>query len=578
MAAQLLALLTSVLLLAPWIVVTACVLPQGTAAERIAIGATVGLAVTVIGGYLFAAAGRLSAYFAMFACAGTCALVIAWRQRGVLSRLRGTLDAPARWSLLALGLVIAFELAPTLASRAPIGWDPAFHAILAEKVRLANGLVHDWRPFETIPLNYPLGSHLWVVLVASAVQQAVHHVFQVQYVLVQTLASALVYVIAARLFDCWRSAVFALLLYGLLGDWGTFHSYYQWGGLPTAMCFVLFLGLIWGALVLRGWIQVALGTLLLGGIVLIHHLSAVIAVLVLGCYVVLAAALRAPGGLWQRFALVLLSSAIVYSGYLVPYALRATTHLQGTQVLQYAEEPQLSLVQLAMNLGVPLVVAGAFGLFCLRRVRGDAVTFLFVWSATLLVGYVALDYGYRIAMILRTGNDVAAFTPSRTATVLSYPLSIGGGYGVEWLRARWVARRGAATAAPVASGAAQGMWALVLAAALTAIPRAAAVSRRTAFDTRAEALGAFVREHTPEDAFVLYEVEFAPRRWLAYLTWRASAYPPIPASEDRTAVERKLAHVFADRTRLAERLAHYGKHLWAFSMAPDGSPKVVPVR
>ena len=41
-------------------------------------------------------------------------------------------------------------------------------------------------------------------------------------------------------------------------------------------------------------------------------------------------------------------------------------------------------------------------------------------------------------------RQLLACTPSRLATVLSYPLCIAGGYGIEWLRARWVARRSSA--------------------------------------------------------------------------------------------------------------------------------------
>jgi hypothetical protein len=577
---QALTLLVSVALLAPWAWLGASLLPCGTAPERLAVGAAVGLGATVTCAHLLGLVHQLAAYGWIFA--GVCALALAirWHGRNALRSPSPTLDPGTRWLWLGLALVTAFELVPTLASCAPIGWDPAFHAILAEKIRRTGGLVHDWQPFEPIPVNYPLGSHLWVALVASASGQAVHHVFQVQHLFMQTLAAALVFAVASRVLECWRSALLSLLCYGLLGNWGTFYSYYQWGGLPTEICFVLFLALLWCALALRGWAQVALGTVLYGSILLIHHLSAAIVTLVLASYVVVAAATRAHDGLWQRIARTMVCTAIAYAWFIVPYAVRAA-HLHGTQVVEFAEESRLSLPSLLQNLGVFVVLAGALGLWRMRATAGAGVSFLFVWTASLLLGYFALDYVYRFVMLLGTGRDFTAFTPSRIATVLSYPLCIAAGHGLESLRTWWIARspaRVTPTAASMTPGDRTGLPVLMLTAALIAVPRAITLSERHAYDPKAEALGAWLQQHTSQNAFILYRSSIAPRRWLPYLTWRAAEFTPVPASEDRAAVERKHDEVFARPQEVSARLARYGKRPWVFSVSADGAPKLQAAR
>jgi hypothetical protein len=574
---QLTVIAASTVLLAPWVLLGLFVLRDGTRAERMAVGAAIGLAATVSIAHVLASFARLDAYFWVHGAVGLASL-FAWRRRRN-SEPTGAVEDPSegKWLALAAALVAGFALVPTLSSTAPLGWDPAFHAILAEKVRRANGLVFDWRPFEPIPLNYPLGSHLWIVLIAGLARQAVHHTFQVQHLIVQFVAALLVYALARRLFACWRSALFAMLCYALLGNWGTFHSYYQWGGLPTELGFVLFLGLIWTTLVLDGWRGRLVGALLYGSIAVIHHLSALIATWIVAGYVIVAIAVRDRDPLWRRFTWTGIAAGLCYAPFLAPYALRAGG-IGGTHAVRFSEEARLSLATAIENLGLLLIVLAAWGLWRLRARAGAGVSFLLTWVTLLVLGFAILDHGVRYLSLWTSGREFTAFTPSRFVTVLSYPLCLAAGASVEHVRktlSRWVDTAGERLR--WCGGPEPTMSVLVLLLVLGAAPRTHALSARHPYPPVAETVGAWVRTHTPENAYALYTTPVLPPRWVPYLTWRAGVYTPIPASENRARVSRRRAELAALVGRPAEfarRLAHEGKQPWIFSLDRAGQPRV----
>jgi len=563
-------LAASLLLLGPGALLGSSLLPRGTLAERVAIGAAFGLAASITIGYGLAALDRLDAFAYVYVAmvAGAAVSVVALRRTP--DRPRDRCD-PGEAVALSFGIsaAVVFFLVPTLATQAPIGWDPAFHSILAEKVRLANGLVSDWEPFEHTALNYPLGSHLWIALIANVTGEPVHHVFQVQHAVVQVLSSLLLYSVARRMLSSFRPALFAMLCYALVGEFGTFQSYYQWGGLPTEMGFAAFLALVWTALFLRERAWIPLGILFYGSTVMIHHLSALIVTVVLVGYVGLSFVARADAEIRRRIIWIGLGAALAYAPVIVPFALGAQD-LSGTDVLQLREEPRTSLFALADNLGFAVVALGAFGLWSVRREDSASINFLFAWTAVLFAAYAGLDYGYRAYAQWAWGRDITAFTPSRFATVLSYPLCIAAGSTLERLRvllARRLPER--VTVAAV-----------VLAMAAFAAPRATALAERRAFDAQAEQAGAFVRGATPPDAFVVYRQRIAPGSWVPYLTWRAGFYTPLPASEDRRSAHQRRA-----KLRLAAKqpgglrriLASEGKTPWAYSRDENGRPHVEPI-
>ena len=144
--------------------------PQG--AEEAAEGLAVGLA----GGLLLL---RLAAEtdLGLFTTAGAGlgaigALALARAARG---RLRPTgLSREGRLLLVLLLAVLALRAVPLLLNPLPLGWDPYFHLLLAEKARALGHAVHDWRPYEDIPLHYPIATHLllaWASRLSGAARQ-----------------------------------------------------------------------------------------------------------------------------------------------------------------------------------------------------------------------------------------------------------------------------------------------------------------------------------------------------------------------------------------------------------------------
>ena len=64
----------------------------------------------------------------------------------------------------------------------------------------------------------------------------------------QPLACVLVLRLAVLIYGNFCVGALALLTYEFLCSHGSFSSYYQWGGLPTELGSVFFLGIIWTAL------------------------------------------------------------------------------------------------------------------------------------------------------------------------------------------------------------------------------------------------------------------------------------------------------------------------------------------
>src|SRR5208282_3184208 len=98
--------------------------------------------------------------------------------RGKRQRLDHSLDSIEAWAGLVILLVGVTRFAALLPQTFPRGWDPSFHMILAEKIRLTHHAIDDWSPFETAELNYPTGSHVLIVLISSLSKLPLQIVFK----------------------------------------------------------------------------------------------------------------------------------------------------------------------------------------------------------------------------------------------------------------------------------------------------------------------------------------------------------------------------------------------------------------
>jgi hypothetical protein len=97
----------------------------------------------------------------------------------------------------------------------PPGWDSSFHLILAKKLALSGRMIFDWEPFENIALNYPLGSHILVAIVAAIARIPLHAAFKLLIPAVGVLSTALIYLFASRVGGRDEIGLFAALAYGM---------------------------------------------------------------------------------------------------------------------------------------------------------------------------------------------------------------------------------------------------------------------------------------------------------------------------------------------------------------------------
>ena len=601
-------------LLVPWVFLAFVLLPEAPRLERLVFGMAGGFAASITLGYLLAMGGVLHLYSACLIGAWICTLlVVAFTvARGgfgatlirVRRALREATAAGPRWFLAPLGIILVLEAVPTLSNDYPLGWDPSFHAILANKILLSNTLSQDWLPFEEIELNYPQGMHVLAAVVARISGQEVHKAFMEMLLVVQVVAAALVYSLARRAYSDWRVATGALDSYGFLVRAGGFTSYFQWGGVPTALATMLFLCLILFGLSGGGTKRTVMGTVVLGALVLTHHLIALVGAAVISTYLLLdlleALGRRRTRGI--RFSELSVycvkvagATLICYSFFIVPYALKVV-HILETSAVRYPEEPIIRLQYLPMMLGWGLLLCAIVGLIQARHEEPERGIFFFVWLSSLFVWLCLLDDVYRFFTNLYLREDLTAFTPSRFLGMTSYPLAIYSGYFLGKLPARipdsWILvsrrhflrrfrSRQAVGDGPV--GDARVRREVILAAILSicaasALPLTRNLSRSTAISEKIVRLTNDVRKKAPANAFMIYDqsVGIADLHWLPYLTWRPAVYTPIPASEDQSYRQMK-AEVFGapiQWSRVRLWLRERKLHGYVVSLQPNGSPKV----
>ena len=602
MTGQLTTVGTCLLLILPWVLLSIFLVSLGDLMRRLSVAFVLGVAVTILFGYLLASAGRLDwwpyAYALSFTAPVTVGLLsfLAARKPGrgpapamppdgesspILSRdlrepkERSFISGRRLWLGLAVLAVALTYGIPTFSTDKPWGWDPAFHSILAQKVLNSNSLSQDWLPFEAIPLHYSQGSHVLIAILSDWSGQAVHQTFQVLHFVIQVLAALLVYVLAERVLLEWRAALLAMLIYALLGNWGTFFSYYQWGGLPTELGSLFFLALVYVSLTGSKRLDVVLGVIFLGSIMLVHHLSFLISVAIMGFYLLV----QIKHWREDRVSILLLKISVVT---LVTFSFSVVDHLsmlervEGTDALFFYEEPMITALDIPMKLGYVIFFSGIAGLvLSFRGIKGTEQKFLLCWLTALFLCFCSLDYVYRFLAILFLGKDVTAFTPSRFLTAMSYPLAIYSGYFfynlirhlvvyLEYFPLRRIPLRDAL------------LTVTLMAIFASGIHGAKRITGNRAFSSEHMKIASFVRENTPENAFIIYRISGLPRDWLPYLAWRPTLYTPIPASEDRAKVIKEKPWIFkppADPRALEPWLL--GRGLCGYVLYSDGKGRLV---
>lgn len=538
------------LLVLPWMVILRGFLKELRFYDVFLLSAVVGMAGTVSVGFVLAQLKELDYFGIVYLMLCLAALVAAvyrfrqpksnatclFKQRGDCYLFLGTV----------LGIAVCYAI-PVLATEYPLGWDPGFHCILAQKILDSSGLVMDWSPFEAIEVNYTQGVHVFAALLSGYSGTEVHLVFQHLHWVIQLLAVLWVHRLAICFWKTPSVALLAMVIYACLFRLGSFSSYYIWGGFPTQLSAVFFLTLMWLLIERREGRSMAVAVLLFGGILFTHHLTSFIVVWVLCIYMVLAFLMRTGEPLPKQIFKLLFFSSLVYSFYWIPYAMKSMG-IEQTDAMRFYEESVMSWPTVLVELGPIAFVLGVLGIaLAWRDIKQWNQVFLLVWFTALMLGFCFFGYLYRLGAWFIVGEDFTAFTPTRFLTFTSYPLAIFAGFGlarlIELGGQRLLGERSLERWTLGMCGLA------VIAIFLSYIPVTADLEQRRSMPPLTTAIASKVSELVPEDGIVLYDssvTTLVSIIWMPYLTWRQSAYTPIPASEDRKGLEGKREALKSD--------------------------------
>jgi hypothetical protein len=500
-------------LAAPGFFLWTAIFPEDDLIDRLTWGASAGLALAVLLAF-YASLFRLSLFWPAWAAVAAVSVALLWRCRPRNTRPQ---DANWVWLVCLLAIVALSRFAPTLLRQTPPGWDPSFHLLLARKLELANHLIRDWSPFETVALNYPLGSHLLLVILSRLTLLPLHRVFQLLIPALGVLTTAQVYGLARRVFRSSEVALYSALAYGMWAFLGSI-AYYNWGGLPNQLGMIFLIPVI---AILAGercdLRRAGAIAVFLAATFVTHHHVALVAGLALGVatvYLLLASESTEPAK-WSKLRALMLGvggGIVLAAAHLVPEAMKAAT-IGDTDALRF-DSPK-SILLLMAGMGVMFLAMASCGvvLSCQRTVRTRCSMVLAI-SAALVVAYILCGPAYRAYALQRWGEERVALAPSRFVTDLVYFLSLFAGYAMY--------RVGQRTGLQLRTGLAIG---LLLSAANFPMWR-----ETFAPDREADRFAAYawIQEHTPADTVVLTGDAWAP-----YASWRRTLVTPLPASEPR---------------------------------------------
>ena len=326
-------------------------------------------------------------------------------------------------ALLALG-VATIRFLPALVQEFPPGWDPYFHLLVVRLIEQSGAHVSTLSPFEDIPINYPLGTHLLVALVAKYGGASIYGAFQAILVLFGTLTCLQVYAWVQVATGNRRWALYAMAAYGFLAVQGSL-DYYAWGGLPN----LLGMYALAGCLTLiaqrdagerRWWV---LPPMYLAIALCNHHvlMTAFAVLLVLLLWLVLDPQRRSDA---RRLAAGGAAAALIAAPYLAYRFLSTGEDIYATGLLTFVEPPN-TIAVIVFGCGVVFsiaVVAGA-ALYARAPRAAPMRTELLLPALVMLALFGLFEFGSRALMLALYGHPIAPFTPSRFVTDAVAPLS-----------------------------------------------------------------------------------------------------------------------------------------------------------
>ncbi|HYQ27796.1 MAG TPA: hypothetical protein VER04_11275 [Polyangiaceae bacterium] len=396
---------------APWAVLSYRRLPTPdleSLIERICFGYAVSFALLFALSWL-----RLWLFVPVWGLGVAAATFDAFR-RPALSRARLSLGKEGRVLLGAAALYFVARCLPFIVREAPLGWDAYFHMTIAESILERGRAISDWLPFENIPLNYPIGAHLFLALTEWLTHVRPHLFFELMVVWFTLLSGLQVFALSTRATQNRTLGCYAALSYLFLADMGSL-QYSTWSGLPNLIGIYLLLGLLSELTTPAPSLYRATPAFVVYFLsaCFVHHHVMVTAALTLG-FVMAASFVSGDRATAKRIAFGLLASGVVGAPYFMIFLLRAK-QLKQTGLGEHLEElPNAWDVLRDVGLGFVLPVAAGVAVWLKGNVRIARVP-LFALLA-LLGLYLGVAFGVRTLSLALFDKEMAPFTPSRFLT------------------------------------------------------------------------------------------------------------------------------------------------------------------
>lgn len=341
------------------------------------------------------------------------------------TRPRFALGPEGRILLGSSALYLGLRCLPFLERRLPLGWDAYFHMTISESILERGRAVHDWMPFENMPLNYPIGAHLLLAFTQWTSGVRPHLFFEFLTVMFTLLSGLQLFSLGARATGDRRVGCYAALVYLFLGNYGSLH-YAIWSGLPNLIGMYLFLGLL-TALTLpessRPRSTAVFVVYFLGGCFVHHHVMVTSGLCLAWLTVVAFATGDRP--LAKRVITGLVASGIVGSPYFLMYILR-TVGLSNTGIGEYMEN-MADAWTITQDIGMGFTLCVLAGVYLYFK-NGEHVSQIVLQPlAAMLVFYLLVEFMFRTYSIVLFHHEMSPFTPSRFITDAVTLLSIFGG-------------------------------------------------------------------------------------------------------------------------------------------------------
>jgi hypothetical protein len=359
------------------------------------------------------AQGRLILFAPLWLAAAITAVVVAVRAPPPSWSV--PLGAEGRILLRWAAIYFVLRCLPLAQRDFPIGWDPSFHLMVADLIARTGRAVHDLRPYENMPLNYPIGSHLLLAFIGWVTRLRSHRIFEAATALFTTLTGLQIFSLvsrAARDRGLALYAAFAYLWLAILGSLG----YALWGGLPNLFGMYLFLGLVTYLVVEQPSLRqsTAVFVTFFLAVSFVHHHVMVTAGLTLAwmCGYLFVTGSDRPRA--RRIAVGLVAAGVAGAPYFLTYLWRAAT-LGQTGIGGYGEaagDVVGVLEQIGLGFGVPVLA----GLFLYFRGEKRLSPVLVQALVGMLVLYFVGEFLVRSICILFLHRDQAPFTPARFLT------------------------------------------------------------------------------------------------------------------------------------------------------------------